>query len=241
MNTLNAIPYPSVECYSNVGESRMLLCLHNAGADETDFAEWYQGEHVVNLQKALGGPLSMRVYKAAPPPSWASTAFSWKYMSLIQLGSANAASAADAAIRYEEGNERFADMVAPGRQVWLVKAIGPRYRHIGAGDVDMKILYFALTNPIPEEVEQFHTWYEGVHVPEVIEHLPEYVGAQRYACESLRGAPSSSEWDYLTIYNVQTSDVVQMQESIPVIAEKKFQPLQSILPDSAACTWVELD
>jgi hypothetical protein len=240
MNRLNAIQFPSVECDSNVGESRMLLCLHNAGADETHFAEWYRQEHLATLRKALGGSLSVRVYGAAPPPSWASTTFSWKYMSLVELGSADAASAADAVSRYEEGDARFNAMVAPGHQLWLVKAIGPRYRHSGAGNVGMKILYFALTNPIPEEIEQFHTWYESVHVPEVIEHLPEYVGAQRYASEGLRGTPSPSEWGYLTIYNVETPDVVQMQENIPVIAEKKFQPLQSILPDSAAATWTEL-
>jgi hypothetical protein len=160
-------------------------------------------------------------------------------MTLIDLRDGDAAKAAHAVAAYEKQDSQFAEHIGPDHQVWPVRAIGPIFRDIRAGAVDMNQLYFALTNPIPAEREAFHRWYESTHVPEVIEHLPEYVGAQRYIYEEL-DAPRTSTWEFVTIYNVRTSDVIAMQENIPAVAVKKFQPLQSILPDSAACTWTSM-
>jgi hypothetical protein len=240
MNIFDANRFPSIQIEQTAYERRLLLCVHNrATTNAGAFADWYRGDHLTGLRKVLGPPVAVHIYHAAPAPSWAGSSFPWEYMTLLDLGDGDAANAARAVAGYEEQDGQFAEHIGADHAVWPVRAIGPMFRDVRAGAIDMDQLYFALTNPIPGEREAFDRWYETIHVPEVIEHLPEYVGAQRFIYEEL-DAPRSSAWEFITIYNVRTSDVIAMQENIPVVAVEKFEPLQSILPDSAACSWTSM-
>ncbi|MGE0773765.1 MAG: hypothetical protein AB7G25_05335 [Sphingomonadaceae bacterium] len=241
MTVLDADRFPSVRSEPNSGKRQLLLCLHNSAAvDEAGaFADWYKGDHLAKLEDILGPSVPLHIYHAAPAPSWAGASFPWEYMTLIDLGDSDAAEAARVVAAYEGQDSQFAGSIGPDHAIWPMRAIGPLFRDARVDAINMDQLYFALTNPIPGERDDFHRWYETIHVPEVIEHLHEYVGAQRYIYDEL-DAPRSSAWEFITIYNVRASDVIAMQESIPAIAVKKFQPLQSILPDSAACTWTSM-
>jgi hypothetical protein len=240
MTVLDADRFPSIRVRQNSDERRLLLCLHNrAAVNAGAFADWYRGDHLTRLRDVLGPSAALYIYHAAPAPSWAGITFAWEYMTLIDLGDDDAAAALRAVAAYEEEDGRFAENVGPGHAIWPMRAIGPLFRADRADAVDMDQLYFALTNPIPGERDAFHRWYETIHVPEVIQHLPEYVGAQRFIYDEL-DAPRSSAWEFITIYNVVTPDVIAMQENIPVVAVEKFEPLQSILPDSAACSWTSM-
>jgi hypothetical protein len=237
MTVWDADRFPSIRIERNSSERRLLLCLHNRATVNTKaFADWYEGNHLTKLENMFGSSVAVRIYHSAPAPSWAESSFPWEYMTLIDLGESPAGEARRAVAAYAKNDSQFGAHIGADHQIWPVRAIGPTFCDVRAGAIDMDQLYFALTNPILGERDAFDHWYETIHVPEVLEHLPEYVGAQRYIYEVLdtRRTPA---WEFITIYNVRTSDVVAMQENIPVVAVQKFQPLQSILPDSAACTW----
>jgi hypothetical protein len=157
-------------------------------------------------------------------------------MSIFNVGDGNLTKALSAVEDLGNKGRDLASMLSPERKSWAFRSIGPKFRKISDDTDRANQLYFALTNPIPGEEANFHRWYETIHVPEVIEHLPEYYGAQRYARVETK-VDSSKEWEFLTIYNVRSSDVPKMLESIPVMAVQKFHTLESILPGSGAATW----
>jgi hypothetical protein len=59
----------------------------------------------------------------------------------------------------------------------------------------------------PEEEAAYNAWYDGDHVPQILEHVPAITGAKRFRIlpdQDLRipGAPR-----YLAIYDIEADDV----------------------------------
>jgi hypothetical protein len=60
----------------------------------------------------------------------------------------------------------------------------------------------------PEVEDEYNAWYDGDHVPQILEHVPAITGAQRYRIRpgqdwSLRGAPR-----YLAVYDIEADNVM---------------------------------
>jgi hypothetical protein len=69
--------------------------------------------------------------------------------------------------------------------------------------VSDKTLYVVFGNPpSPEQDGEFNEWYEGTHIPEVLQ-VPGIISAQRYKVSPLDGAPGAPKFSYLTIYEVE--------------------------------------
>jgi len=70
----------------------------------------------------------------------------------------------------------------------------------------------------PGDKAEFETWYEDVHIPQVLEHVPGITGANRYllAPESAAEAPGGRR--YLAVYRIEADDpqavVAALQERI---------------------------
>lgn len=69
-----------------------------------------------------------------------------------------------------------------------------------------KLLVF--NEPKSPEVEaEFNAWYDGDHLPQILEHVPTITGAKRYRIAPdqdllLPGAPR-----YLSVYDIEADDV----------------------------------
>jgi hypothetical protein len=66
-----------------------------------------------------------------------------------------------------------------------------------------KMKMIALTTPLPGKEDEFHDWYQNVHLPELVNGLG-MEGAQRYQLVAkLMGA---DENQYLAIYDIEADD-----------------------------------
>jgi len=78
---------------------------------------------------------------------------------------------------------------------------------------------FVFNEPKSAEVEaEFNAWYDGQHVPEILEHVPAITGAKRYRLAAgqdnrLPGVPR-----YLSVYDIDTEvvtdAVVQLGQAV---------------------------
>ncbi|MEH3067010.1 MAG: hypothetical protein PGN15_02800 [Aeromicrobium erythreum] len=66
------------------------------------------------------------------------------------------------------------------------------------------------TNPVSDaDAERFNTWYDEVHVPQVVERVDGIVAARRYELASAQLAPAEAlpAHRYLAVYDIASDDV----------------------------------
>ncbi len=69
-----------------------------------------------------------------------------------------------------------------------------------------KLLVFNEPRSAEDEAE-FNAWYDGDHVPQILEHVAAITGAQRYRIAPEQDLQMAGAPRYLTIYNVEADDV----------------------------------
>lgn len=62
--------------------------------------------------------------------------------------------------------------------------------------------FLVLTNPVEGREREYNTWYDNVHVPDVLK-VPGVVAAQRFG-RSIAGA--DPRYGYMAIYELETDD-----------------------------------
>jgi len=63
------------------------------------------------------------------------------------------------------------------------------------------------TRPVPGREEEFNTWYDEVHVPDVLK-VPGFVSARRFRAEpSVHG--ELPEYPYLAIYEIEADSLAE--------------------------------
>jgi len=61
------------------------------------------------------------------------------------------------------------------------------------------------TEPVDaDRVEEFNTWYDTVHIPEVLATVPGFTGARRYLASP--SGPAHPAQPYLAIYEIEADD-----------------------------------
>ena len=72
-----------------------------------------------------------------------------------------------------------------------------------------KSVFLVWSNPLDEASEkEYNSWYNDIHVPEVIEHVPGVTGARRYRVVDLAGdAPAHR---YLCVWETDTNDAASV-------------------------------
>lgn len=61
------------------------------------------------------------------------------------------------------------------------------------------------TNPVSEEREgEFNTWYDQVHIPQILQRVPGITGCTRYRHDD--GGPGRPDHRYLAVYEIEADD-----------------------------------
>jgi hypothetical protein len=73
---------------------------------------------------------------------------------------------------------------------------------------DHNALLMAWSSPASaEQAEEFHTWYEGTHVPEVRANVPGIVDVRRYTVVDPAAADGGPGTRFLAVYFLRTDDL----------------------------------
>lgn len=76
-----------------------------------------------------------------------------------------------------------------------------------------KYVLVVLTNPVAGREEEFNSWYNNQHVPDVLK-IPGFRSAQRFKLAQ----PDGSPYKYLALYEVETDDLARTLGELPARA-----------------------
>jgi hypothetical protein len=68
-----------------------------------------------------------------------------------------------------------------------------------------KYTFVVLTNPTPGKEEEFNQWYNGTHIPDVL-NVPGLVCAQRFKLADAQMG-KDNPYKYLALYEIETDDL----------------------------------
>lgn len=86
-----------------------------------------------------------------------------------------------------------------------------------------------LTNPVsPEQEDAFNTWYDRVHVPDVLK-VPGFVAARRYRLSDVQLGAAGGEHRYLALYEVETDDLATARDALVKAASDGSMELHEAL------------
>lgn len=70
-----------------------------------------------------------------------------------------------------------------------------------------KHTFVVLTNATDERHDEFNTWYNERHIPDVLA-VPGFVAAQRFRLAGAQpGGRTDAPWKYLALYEIETDDL----------------------------------
>jgi hypothetical protein len=69
-----------------------------------------------------------------------------------------------------------------------------------------KHIVMALTNPVEGREAEYDTWFEGIHIQEMLT-VPGFLSAQRYEAAGSQIAPGQLPYRFITAYEVETDDL----------------------------------
>jgi hypothetical protein len=88
-------------------------------------------------------------------------------------------------------------------------------------------MLLAWSSPVDDSAaDEFHTWYEGTHVPEVREAVPGIVDVRRYAINDLT-SDGKQATRFLAIYEITTDDLAASAAALGAAAGR-FTPTQTM-------------
>jgi hypothetical protein len=68
-----------------------------------------------------------------------------------------------------------------------------------------RAILYVETGPAEGRDADWHFWYDGVHIPEILKYVPGFRAATRY--ERLTGAsPDGDQAGYCTVYEIESDD-----------------------------------
>ena len=68
-----------------------------------------------------------------------------------------------------------------------------------------KHVLMALTSPVEGQEEEYNTWYNEVHLPEILA-VQGIVSCRRFKTKIVN-VPGGATWQYIAIYEVETEDL----------------------------------
>ena len=70
-----------------------------------------------------------------------------------------------------------------------------------------KYTFVVLTNPVAGKEHEYNKWYNGQHIPDVL-NVPGFVAAQRFKLtDAQMGGEASRTYKYLALYEIETDDL----------------------------------
>jgi hypothetical protein len=87
----------------------------------------------------------------------------------------------------------------------------------------------ALTNAQPARDDEYNQWYDAQHLPDVLK-VPGFVAAQRFKLSEAVAAPKPpSKYNYLTIYEIETDDIVEVMRDLGQRVGTERMPMSNAL------------
>lgn len=83
----------------------------------------------------------------------------------------------------------------------------------------------------PEQEQQFNDWYESVHIPQVLEVLPEVVNVTRYRLVDPSGRDSGPR--YLSVFEMRGNDVAAAAHAMGSAIENQLFDTSSAMDIAA--------
>lgn len=210
-----------------------------APGEDAAFNTWYDEHHLPEMLQLLPEFQSGQRYTAVPERQRGNTKIDWRYMCLYDVQTQDAAAIFPTLSELRKNSVQLPPVIQPDSKGWLFEAMGEKQVRSKPAK-GAPHLFFALTNAIKEEEENFNRWYDEVHLPEVITHLPDFVAGQRYKLSPHQRRETAPAWEYLAVYELRSDDVAATHAGTPAIARSLFSPLQSMQPGHVAWTWSPL-
>ena len=69
-----------------------------------------------------------------------------------------------------------------------------------------KYMMIVFSNPVEGKEDEYEDWYSNVHVSEIVEKVPGFVSAQRFAMVPEHSNGGRPDHRYLAVYDVETDD-----------------------------------
>jgi hypothetical protein len=165
-----------------------------SGADEDEFNEWYDTEHVPERRRTPGF-INCERWIGADDPKIAIATYDLESLAVLEseayrsIGGENLSPWSKRVLSKVQRICRFeAEQMAPGN------AVAPQ----NAGG----LLMFAM-NVVPEAEADFNAWYDEEHVPR-LSNVPGCLSARRFRITS---AVSEGQHRYLALYHLESAQV----------------------------------
>jgi hypothetical protein len=221
--------------------NHIFLSLTNSAAgEEAAFNSWYDQHHLPEMLHLLPEFVSGQRYVAEPERQRAGTQLNWRYLCLYQVRTPNPAAVFPTLSELRRTSVQLPPVIRNDSHGWLFEAVGDKQTRSKPAAQGARHLFFALTNAVKGEEENFARWYDEVHLPEVLTHLPDFVSGQRYRLSPHQRKETAPAWEYLAIYEIASDDVAATHAKTPAIARQLFSPLESMAPGHTAWTWSPL-
>ncbi|RJF91677.1 hypothetical protein [Noviherbaspirillum saxi] len=87
----------------------------------------------------------------------------------------------------------------------------------------------------PGREAEYNEYYDNRHIPDILEHQPEVVCAQRFSVASHFAPEGLPSWRFSTLYTVETDDMdAYLQRSTDLMKAGKIPPSDAAEPSTAA-------
>lgn len=94
----------------------------------------------------------------------------------------------------------------------------------------MRYNLIALTNPVAGREAEFDTWYDEVHLADVLK-LPGVTGAQRFRLSDRQYREGRHPWRSMAIYEIETDDIGETFAALKAASGTELMPLSDALED----------
>jgi hypothetical protein len=187
----------------------VMLALTNAkpGRDES-FNAWYDSEHLPAVLAADHRMIGARRLRVALSGDGLDHPYEFLALYEVELGQV-----APAAKSVLEALPPLSDDVDARAVSWWFEELGPRRALDDAGDGPFDKLV-VLTNSLPGQDDAFNAWYDGRHVPDLLEKVDGVVAAQRFRRAEGVAFNKSCPWGYLALYDIPQGEARRALEGI---------------------------
>lgn len=87
----------------------------------------------------------------------------------------------------------------------------------------------------PGREAEYNDYYDNRHIPDIMQHQPEVVSAQRFSVAPQFGPAGLPGWRFSTLYTVETDDMDgYLRRSVELMKAGKIPPSDAAEPSTAA-------
>lgn len=208
----------------------VLLVLQNPKTGrEAEHLDWYATTHLPDVCAIPGvrrGEFTAAT-AAEPAPRWSNAA-------VYRLATDSTAFLDELFGRARSGQWVLSDTLDDTTLMLIGEALTGRVCAPGTPDTSGRdrALYVALTNAVDGEDVAFNTWYDAVHLPDVLA-VPGFVAAQRFRLLDHPALPTPA-WRYLALYEMRADAADAAPAELSARVEAGTIPVSATLADDAS-------